>query len=332
MREKFGIIGTFSLENGDVGAGGMSAWPNIACPDKATNPEKYRVSRIRGIEETEDPTKNNDYGRIARWMSDVETRRHIRAPISPIENFADNKATEEALKELDRYYHNKNRRDENGNIIDDDPRKIIPIVAVNGCGEAIATLVIRLKGDPFEKDSKEIKEEGKIKSGNGNDQEKVRKISRVPYGIESVVVDPDLQGKHVGTQLMISALHLIFNRKGYDGRSANAVRLWVFQDDKAGNWTRNVKFVRSLGFDVIGTDKGGTWKEYAAKRGIPNPDKRDGQQYELTKKKWEETVMEDAKTEHPKLMLFPDIIDEATLRISHTPVEDTIVNHDSKAS
>jgi ribosomal protein S18 acetylase RimI-like enzyme len=263
--------------------------------------------------------ENNDYLQIAIWGSYPEVRRHLRSSIAQIQKDTDLPI---ALRDADRYFHNKNRQDEEGNYIDDDPNKIIPIVAVNGLDEPIASLVIRLKGDPFANSSEEIKAEQKIQDGNIKGE--ARKISRVA-GIESIVVDPKMHHMHFGTSLMTAALDMLFSNKVYDGESATAVRLWVFNDKIAGDYTPNMNFVRDLGFEVLGTSEGGTWREYAVKRGIPNPENRDGQQYELKKEIWETRKREDAERKPedggPRLMLPSDIIDEATLRISHASAE-----------
>jgi GNAT superfamily N-acetyltransferase len=239
-------------------------------------------------------------------MSDVEARRHLRAPTPPIRNIADKKATEEVLRELDRQYHNKNRKDREGNVIDGDPQEITPIMAVNGLGEAVGSLIIRWIGEPFEYYSKV------------NNEKMVENLDRVAF-IESLIVDPGLQHGSFGTQLMMAALEIAFKHyKGYDGKSAIAARVWMFfADDQSGNWPRNYRFFRKFGFEDVGTDKGGTWKERAEIMHIPNPDKRDGEELFLRKGKWQKMKREDAIKEHPKLIFSPSVIDEATLRIPH---------------
>jgi hypothetical protein len=311
----FGRIGKIcTIDGGTAGVGGGSAWSNQAL-ERIMNPEKYKISEIRGIKETDGPTNNSDYLKIVVWMSHPAVRPHLRATTIPqIEKKEDLPL---ALREADRYYHNKNRVDEKtGQFIEDDPQKIIPIVAVNGLGETVASLVIRLKGDPLAKVSEENKEEGKAQ--NGSVQGKTKNLNRIA-GIENVVVDPSLHNAHFGTQLMSAALDIVFCNKLYNGKSAIAARLWIRSDSKAGDIGPKMDFFRSFGFEVIA----GNWREYAKARGIPNPDNIDGQQYEITKARWEEVKREDVEKEKEKqkLTLPPGIINEASLRVSHAPVE-----------
>lgn len=237
--------------------------------DMEITPERYTVAMVRGIGDDGDPTLNDDYGRIAGWMSHDETRAHLRAPIAPIKNFADKQALINALIMLGKYYNNQNVG-EDGNIIEDDPRKITPIIAANGLGEAIGVAVIRWKGSPY------VEEEdlGRIAS------------------IESVIVEPSLQTKldshkyGVGKRLVAAALEIIFNSdfKPYNKKSADAVRVWVFTDSKAGDYRRNLEFFRRFGFLPVG-GKEGDWKKYCEARNIPY-DGREGQWLQLTKDDW----------------------------------------------
>jgi ribosomal protein S18 acetylase RimI-like enzyme len=281
-------------------------WPEDHPNEKVTNPEKFTIRLVRGIIETEDPTENYDYGRIALWMSDVEARRHLRVPIPPIKNIADKKATEEALRGLDRHYHNKNKKDKDGNAIYGDPQEITPIMAVNGLGEAVGSLIIRWIGEPFEYHAKV------------NNRKIIENLDRVAF-IESLIVDPSLQDSSFGTQLMMAALEIAFKYyNGYGGKSAIAARVWMyFADYQSGNFSRNFIFFRKFGFENVGTAKGGTWKERAEIMHIPNPDKRDGEELALGKRKWQKMKRKDAIKEHPKLIFSPSVIDKASLRIPH---------------
>jgi len=307
MKEMFeGMINPWNkiIRNLSTGSeiNGGRGWPYDSYKqEKNISPEKYTVSTIRGIIKTDNPTENNDYRVIMEWMSDPEVARHLRAPIHPI-SLKDFEAIPEALRKIDRYYYNRSRTDENGNIIYDKPEKITPLIAVNSLEEPIATLVIRWKGNPLV-GSKKIEEQDKDK----------RNIA----SIENIIVEPKLQSKHVGTVLMAAALDVVFYRyKGYKEKiGADLVRLWIFTDPPAGDYSKNINLVRQLGFDSIGSDKGGTWREYAAARGMS--DARDGQQYELTKERWEEMKREDAELEHPRLVLPLGIINEESLRIPH---------------
>lgn len=307
IREK--TNGNGSLDS--VGAGGGSARLNL---EKIMNPERYMLNIIRGTKETDDPTTNNDYKQIATWMSYDEVRAQLRTTIPKITKIED---LPMVLREVDRAFHNKNKIDLKTNqYVDDDPNKIIPIVAVNGLDEPVASLTIRLKGEPDAETTEEIKEEGKIQ--NGNDQGKV-KNNRIA-GIENLVVDPKLHGAHFGTQLMTAALDFVFSSKLYDGKPALAVRLWIRCDAGAGEKIgKKMDFFRSFGFEVIK----GNWKGYAKKRGIPNPDNWDGQRYELTKAEWERVKREDAERtkEEQKLILPQGILDLATLRIPRASAE-----------
>jgi hypothetical protein len=312
MKEQFGRIGKIcTVDGGIVGVGGASARSNQAL-ERILNPERFRLSRIRGIKETEDPTKNNDYLQIAVWMSYPDVQPHLRTTIPQITKPEDIPI---AQREADRLFHNRNRVDEKtGLYIDDDPNKIIPIVAENGLGEPVASLIMRLKGDPFAKTSDGNKDAEKSQDG----EKQVTDEEVATRGIENLVT---AYGAHFGTKLMAAALDFMFNNKLYDGKSTGAVRLWIRSDSGAGNIGPKMDFFRSLGFEVIA----GNWREYAKARGIPNPDNIDGQQYEITKAKWEEAKKEDAKRKledgGPRFVLPSGIIDLASLRIPHVPVE-----------
>jgi GNAT superfamily N-acetyltransferase len=262
------------------------------CPDLTKDPKNYTIKLIRGVLETADSTKNKDYFRVAWMMSDPENKRHLRLPITPIGSVA-KEVIDKSERELGEYYHNKNLVDRTGRIFDGDPQDVTPIVAVDASDMCIAALDIRWRGGAFEY-------EDKVAS------------------IESFVVDSSFHGKHIGTQLLTGTLDIAYYRyKGYGGESASAVRLWVSQDKKTGEYSDNINFYRDFGFETVGRERGGNWIEFAEKNGIPNPDHRDGQQYILTKEKWERIKKEDALRTHPKFTLSPGIIDEASLRIPH---------------
>jgi ribosomal protein S18 acetylase RimI-like enzyme len=289
MREiykpRFGKMCT--LEMGGADAGGGSVEPKQTA-EQIVNPERYKLGEIRGISEAE-PTINIDYLKIATWVSDDDVRRHLRTPITKIIKKEDIPI---ALKDADRYYHNKNRQDKEGNYIDDDPSKIIPMVATNGLDELVASLVIRLKGDPFSRSSDE-------------------KVA----GIESVVVDPNLKGSHFGTMIMTAAIETLFDNGVYDGKPANAVRLWIFANAQTGNITPKIVFFRAFGFEVTA----GNWKGYAEARGMS--DDRDGQQYELTREVWEKIKKIDLEKKPEeggqKFVLPTGAIRKSTLRTPH---------------
>jgi ribosomal protein S18 acetylase RimI-like enzyme len=278
-----------TMNSGDPGIGGGSGKMGSTV-EQIVNPERYSLGEVRGILETKDPATNMDYMKIVVFVSHPDVRPHLRTPITKIENDND---YAKALMDADRYYHNKSRKDPNGNYIEDDPSKIIPIVATNGLDEPVASLVIRLKGDPFARVSDE----------------------RVA-GIESVVVDPDLKGSHFGTKIMTAALDILFDDGVYDGKPADAVRLWIFTDTQAGNIGPKINFFRSFGFEVIA----GNWREHAEKRGMS--DNRDGQQYQLTKEVWKKIKKNDFERKPEeggqKLVLPSNAIRESTLRIARS--------------
>jgi ribosomal protein S18 acetylase RimI-like enzyme len=282
---------TLSTENADVGGGSRELKQTV---EQIVNPERYKLGEIRGISEAE-PTINIDYLKIATWMSHDDVRRHLRTHITKISKPEDIPI---ALNDADRYFHNKNRQDANGNYIDDDPSKIIPIVATNGLDELVASLVIRLKGDPFSRSSDE----------------------RVA-GIENVVVDPNLKGSHFGTMIMTSALEILFDNGVYDGKPADAVRLWIFADTQAGDITPKIVFFRAFGFEVIA----GNWKEYAEARGMS--DDRDGHQYELTREIWEKIKKRDLEKKpeegSQKFVLPTGAIRKSTLRTPHVSAKNS---------
>ncbi len=223
--------------------------------------------QVKTVREITEP----DYTNILHWVSVSETRKHLDPPparaILDWTNEADIKA---GLQELSQYYQNK----------EEDPQKITPVVAINDRDESIGVLTIRWRGDPY------VPKDRKIAS------------------IERFVVNPELQERGVGTQLMLAALEIIFSHyKGYvNGESAKEVRLWVMSDELAGDWQRNFSFFRRFGFEVMK----GNWKEYAAKRGIATD--RDALWLQLTREKWEKVKEEFKDTPHPA-------INPATLRI-----------------
>jgi ribosomal protein S18 acetylase RimI-like enzyme len=285
----FGKMCTLSTEGVDVGGGSGGLKQNV---EQIVNPERFALGEIRGISEAE-PGINIDYLQYATWVSHDDVRRHLRTSITKIGKPEDIPI---ALKDADRYFHNKSRQDANGNYIDDDPNKIIPMVATNRLDETVASLVIRLKGDPFARSSDE----------------------RVA-GIEGVVVDPNLKGSHFGTMIMTAALETLFDNGVYDGKPADAVRLWIFADAQAGDITPKIVFFRSFGFEVIA----GNWKGYAEARGMS--DDRDGQQYELTREVWEKIKKRDLEKKPEeggqKFVLPTGAIRKSTLRNPHASAE-----------
>jgi uncharacterized protein (UPF0216 family) len=77
-----------------------------------------------------------------------------------------------------------------------------------------------------------------------------------------------------------------------------------------------MNFVRTLGFDPTG-GRHGHWRELAQDMNVPNPGNRDGMEYRLTKKRWEELKKDYKMDGHPRVIIPTILIDEASLRIPH---------------
>lgn len=235
--------------------------------DKLSTAEKAKVVGIRGIQ-------HSDLRFVAKWAADPETHSHLRFLPEVSESLNDEGKLEAYVEELEVYYRNK----------DEDPKKITPLVAVNAMGEPISVLTLRWRGDPY--------------------VPKDRKIS----SIETVVVDPELRHRGIGKETLSAALEIAFCRyKGYGGgEAAKEVRVWVFTDPMAGEYTKNIHFFRMFGFKNI---DGGNWREYAAKRQIENVQNRDAMWFKLAKEKWTEV-----KKEQPELAKHAPI-DFVSIRI-----------------
>lgn len=223
-----------------------------------TPERRAEVTLIRGIQ-------GSDMFYIGRWAANPETRRHLDFAPEPPTNWADEGEVADYLGKFEKYYRNIGNDPESL----EDPNKITPIVATNFLGEPTSVLTIRWRGDPY------VPKDRKIAS------------------IEGVIVNPELHRKDIGTQNVSAALDVIFYiAKVYSGEPAREVRLWVFTDNQAGDFSGNIKFFRQFGFENLA----GNWREYAAKREIPNVGDRDSQWFRLTREKWDAV-----KQEHPEL-------------------------------
>lgn len=228
--------------------------------------ERARVTLIRGIQ-------SGDLNIISRWAADPDTRGHLDFAPEPPANWDDETQVEDYISKFEEYYRNKG-----------EPEKITPIVTVNSLGKPTSVLNIRWRGDPY------VPRDRRIAS------------------IESFFSDPQLRRMGIGKQNLSAALDVIFNiYKGYgrEGESANEARLWVFTDEKAGNYSININFFRQYGFENLP----GNWREYAAKREIPNVGDRDAMWFKLTREKWDAV-----KEERPELAQHP-LIDLVSLRL-----------------
>lgn len=227
--------------------------------------ERARVASIRGIQVS-------DLRHIARWVADPETHKHLDFAPRPPKSWSDQSQVEKYIGKFESYYRNG----------DEDPKKITPVVTINSFNEPTGVLTIRWRGDPY-----------------------VPKDRRIT-SIEALTVNPELQHHGVGGELLSAALDITFcHSTVYSGQPAREARLWVFTDEKAGDYTKPINFFRKYGFETLG----GNWREYAEKRGIDNVGDRDAMWFKLTSEKWE--IM---KNENKKLAKHAPI-DFLSLRI-----------------
>lgn len=212
---------------------------------------------------------------ILRWSQDAETRAHLDpAPDLP-KDWNNPEAVRDATQKLEVYYRNQ-----------DEPKNITPIVAVNKLENPVGALTIRWRGDPYVPRDKRI------------------------ASIERLIVDPQVRGKGVGTELMVEALELAFNKyQGYSDSGAREVRLWVMTDRQAGDINKNINFFRRFGFQVLG----GNWKEFAAKRGIET--ERDAMWFGLKQEDWEEVKDRNSKSKNPEIVLPDGKVDLISVRL-----------------
>lgn len=233
--------------------------------EKLTTAERARVVKLRGIQD-------NDLEFIAKWVADSETRKHLDFAPEPPKDCRDKTGVEAYVDKFRYYYRNK----------DEDPKKITPLVAINAALEPVGVLTIRWRGDPY-----------------------VPKDKRIA-SIETFMTNPELRHKGIGKQTFSAALDIIFNEyKGYGGEAAREVRLWIFTDEIAGDYSTDINFVRKYGFENLP----GNWKEYAEKRQINNVGNRDAMWFKLTKEKWDKL-----SRENPELAKHSPV-DTLSLRI-----------------
>ena len=180
---------------------------------------------------------------IVKWSCDPETRGHLDpAPGIPIYNdegvVVTNKIpslnnpheVDEAVADLARYYYNFG-----------EPKKIAPLLAVNKDGKFLAVRTIRGRGAPYVPEGERI------------------------ASLERLIVNPEFRHVGIGTAFTAISLEYAFE-KGYNGRGAEEIRVWIMQDRTAGDWQKNWDFFRRFGFRVVRTAP--HWPEFARTRGF----------------------------------------------------------------
>jgi GNAT superfamily N-acetyltransferase len=192
-----------------------------------------RIEVIRGI-------SDSDLLQILHWVDDPETARHLEpVPYVP-EDWNDEAQVERATQELRNYYRNVG--------VDGvaEPQKIMPFVGANNNGEILSVATMRWKGDPF--------------------------VSEIGGGriasIERLITNPDHRGR--GNALVLLSTMIEYALWDYDryynNQGAKEVRLWIFQDQEAGDWTPNYNLIRALGFNPV--PKHPNWREFAQEYGF----------------------------------------------------------------
>lgn len=179
--------------------------------------------------------RRDDIGTILEWASDPKVRKHlVPAPKVP-SDWNDKTQKQQAIDSYAEYLNN------NG-----EPEKIMPAIAIGKNDKPLAIAIVRWRGDPY------VPAQERIAS------------------LEGLIVDPENQGKLVGTTFVASLIELIFyGYKGYSGsRGAKEIRAWIMNDKEASPWEPNFNFFRRLGFQVVPADK--HWKEYVEQRGMKN--------------------------------------------------------------
>lgn len=222
--------------------------------ESLVTPERAKVVGVRGIQ-------GSDLPFIAHWAADPETHWHMDFAPEPPANWNSQEEVSQYIAKFAAYYRNIG--------IDptspDDPNNITPIVTVNSLNEPNSVSVIRWRGDPH------VPKDRKIAS------------------LEGHIVDPKFRRKGIGKENLSARLDILFNiAKIYSGDPAREARLWIFTDEKAGNYQININFYRQFGFENLA----GNWREYAAKRQIENVGDRDAMWFRLTREKWQSVLQE----------------------------------------
>lgn len=216
--------------------------------------ELARVTLIRGIQSSDLPF-------IVRWAADPETHGHMDFAPEPPTNWNNAKQVDEYTARFAGYYRNIGNDPANP----EDPNKITPIVTVNSLNEPTSVSIIRWRGDPY------VPKDRKIAS------------------LEGHMVDPKLRRSGIGKQNISARLEIAFKiARPYNGEPAREVRLWIFTDEQAGDYQKNINLYRRFGFETLA----GNWREYALKRGIANVGDRDAMWFKLTREKWESVLRE----------------------------------------
>ena len=150
--------------------------------------------------------EEKDLETIIRWTENIETRRHLEPPPDLPEDWKNRKQVLKAIQKLKNYYDNIGK-----------PQYITPLVAVNILGETVDVLTIRWQGDSY------------IPPG--------QKIA----SIERWIVNPELQGRGIGTRLLATAIEYVFSNKKYE-----EIRTWIMTDKPGGNFLRNFLLFANL--------------------------------------------------------------------------------------
>lgn len=207
--------------------------------------EQAEIVGIRNI-------RREDLLHILKWVDNPLTTPHLDPLPTLPKSWSDQKEVEGTINELQAYYEN----------FDDDPAKIIPLVATNAYDEPVGVLTIRLRGDPYVPPGKRI------------------------ASVERLIVEPDLRHLGIGERLFTVALMLTFDKyKGFNGEGAREVRVWIMSDDQADDYSVNQNFFRKFGFKPVQGQRT-FWKDFAEKRGIET--NRDAQWWSLKQEGWEE--------------------------------------------
>lgn len=196
------------------------------------------------------PIDERDYPRILEWCSDPETQGHL-VPLPQLpDDWTDKDQVNKTLYKLHEYYINLG-----------EPEKITALTAENQKHKALAVVTIRWRGDPWRT--------------RGH-----RNISSV----ERLVVNPNIRGKRVGSQLMDEA-----ERIAFVDREVPEIRAWVMTDEKAGadRGGKSLRFFQKRGYDYV-RGENYRWSDYAKKRGLgENSEGREGVWVSLKREDWE---------------------------------------------
>lgn len=213
---------------------------------------------------------------ILQWTSDPRIRGHLDPPhgvpvpdeegdvVYRIPDWRNVDDIDHAVADLAKYYFNSG-----------EPQKITPFIVVDEQKDnLLAVATDRWKGDPYNP-------EGRI------------------AGIEMVMVDPSHWGEGIATKLLATISEYSFDY-GYNGKGAREIRVWVMEDEKAGDYRPNRRLFRKLGFQAV--PNAPHWPEYAKQRKIKT--KRGDASWFRLKPEW----YYEAKATNPSIRPYKNVM------------------------